>query len=61
MVETDECGKEVDAQNAHDEVIVIEENRNNEASSSSSGSKVVAVDKNASRTNAMRLLYSRPT
>ena len=45
IVETDESGKEVDAQNVHDEVvIVIEENRNNEASSSSSGNKVDVVD-----------------
>ena len=41
IVETDESGKEVDAENAHDEVIV----RNNEASSSSSGNKVDMVDK----------------
>ena len=46
IVETDESGKELDAQNVHDEVIVIEENRNNEASSSSSGNKVDVVDKN---------------
>ena len=46
IVESDESGKEVDAQNVHDKVIVIEENRNNEASSSSSGNKVDVVDKN---------------
>ena len=46
IVESDESGKEVDAKNVHDEVIVIEENRNNEASSSSSGNQVDVVDKN---------------
>ena len=36
----------MDAENAHDEVIVIAENQNNEASSSSSGDKVDEVGKN---------------
>ena len=46
IIETDESGKEVDAQNVHDEVIVIAENQNNEASSSPSGNKADVVDKN---------------
>ena len=46
VVETDESGKEVNANNAHDEVIVIAENQKNEASSSSSVNKVDVVDKN---------------
>ena len=45
IVETDQSAKEVDAENAHDEVIVIAENRNNEASSSSSRNKVDVVHK----------------
>ena len=46
IVETDESGKEVDAQNVHDEVFVIAENRNSEASGSSSSNKVDVADKN---------------
>ena len=46
IVETDDSGREVDAKNAHDEVIVIAENQTNEASSSSSGDKVGVIGKN---------------
>ena len=43
-METAENGKEVDVEDAHDEVIVIEENQNNEASSA----KVDVIDENES-------------
>ena len=48
MDETDENGKEVDVEYAHDEVIVIAENQNSEASSSSPGDKVDVIDENES-------------
>ena len=44
IVETGESGKEVDAKNVHDEVIVVAENRNSEASSFSSKNKVDVAD-----------------
>ena len=46
IVETDENGKDVDIESAHDEVIVIAEDQNSEASSSSSGDEVDVIDKN---------------
>ena len=46
IVGTDENGKAVDVENAHDEVIMLAGNQNSEPPSSSSGHKVDVIDKN---------------